>query len=238
MAVRNGIEAFVKKEVIPLHDANQELLTNQRLLYQPDGRFCDEVLDLISQVRRASAKAGFFNMCVPEEIGGAGMGLLAYYAAWERVFRLCGGHRWLATYAISHWAFGPSPILLEVTPRAREEMLEPMLRGEKSMCFGMSEPGAGSDVAMIQTRATRDGDGWRLNGRKIWITNGPYADYAIVFAITDPDRAAARKGGISAFLIPTDSPGLSWKTWCACSARSAGTKGRSSSRTCTSSRIR
>lgn len=207
-AVRKGIESFVLSEVIPRHEKNHELLSDQRLQYLPDGRMCDEVLSLIREVRMASAKAGFFNMCVPKEIGGAGMGLLAYYMGWEKVFRLCGGHNWLGTYTISHWAFGPSRILLEVTDRAREEILAPMLAGEKSMCFGMSEPNAGSDAAMMQTRAVRDGDGWRLSGRKIWISNAPYADYAIVFAITDPDRASKRKGGISAFLVPTDSPGF------------------------------
>jgi acyl-CoA dehydrogenase len=208
MAMRDGIKAFVRSEVIPRHEKHHDLLSDQRLLYQPDGRYCDEVLALIREVRVASANAGFYNMCVPKEIGGAGMGLLAYYVAWEQVFRMCGGHNWLGTYVISHWAFGPSRILLEVSPEAKENMLPPMLKGEKSMCFGMSEPGAGSDAAMLQTRATPDGEGWRLNGRKIWITNAPYADYAIIFAITDPDRAAQKKGGISAFLISTDSPGF------------------------------
>jgi len=128
--------------------------------------------------------------------------------AWEQIFHMCGGHYWLGTYVISHWALGPSQVLLEVSREAREEILPAMLTGEKSICFGLSEPGAGSDAAMLQARATPEGDGWRLNGRKIWITNAPYADYAIIFAITDPDRAGRRKGGISAFLIPTDSPGF------------------------------
>jgi len=208
MAVRDGIEAFVRSEVIPRHEKHHDLLSNQRYLYQEDGSICDEALALIREVRMASAKAGYFNMCVPKEIGGAGMGYIAYYVAWEQINRMCGGHYWLGNYVISHWAFGPSLVLLKVTPEAREEMLELMLTGEKSMCFGLSEPDAGSDATMIQTRATPEGDGWRLNGRKIWITNAPYADYAIIFAITDPERAKQRKGGISAFLVSTDSPGF------------------------------
>jgi acyl-CoA dehydrogenase len=122
---------------------------------------------------------------------------------------MCGAHHWmLGNFAIGHWAFGPSEVLLELTPRAREEMLPSLLTGEKIMCFGMSEPGAGSDAAMLKTRAIPDGDGWRLNGRKLWITYAPYADYICVFAITDPARAAVKKGGISAFLVPTNSPGF------------------------------
>jgi acyl-CoA dehydrogenase len=84
-----------------------------------------------------------------------------------------------------------------------------MMRGETTMCFGMSEPGAGSDAAMMTTRAERDGEGWRLNGSKIWTTNSPYAEYCIVFAVTDPEQAAKGRGaGISAFLVPTSSPGF------------------------------
>ena len=208
IAVRDGVEAFVIKEVIPRHEKHHDTLSNQRRLYEEDGRICEEALTLMREVRMASAQAGYYNMCVPKEIGGAGMGYLPYYIAWEQINRMCGGHYWLGTYVISHWAFGPSPVLLKVSPQAREEMLEPMLTGKKSMCFGLSEPGAGSDAAMLQTRAKPDGDCWRLSGRKIWISNAPYADYAIIFAITDPERAAKRKGGISAFLISTDSPGF------------------------------
>ena len=76
------------------------------------------------------------------------------------------------------------------------------------MCFGMSEPGAGSDAAAMTTRAKQDGNGWRISGRKIWTTNSPIADYCIVFAQTDPEAAALRKGGISAFLVPTNSAGF------------------------------
>lgn len=208
MAIRDGVESFVRKEVIPRHEKNHELLSNQRRLYLEDGRMCDEALQLMREVRMASARAGYYGMCVPKEIGGSGLGLLAYYVAWEQVYRMCGGHYWLGVWVISHWATGPSPVLLKVTPEAREEMLKPMLSGERSMSFGMSEPGAGSDVQMIKTRATRDGDGWRLNGRKIWISNSPYAEYVIIFAVTDVDRAARRQGGISAFLVPTNSPGF------------------------------
>jgi len=80
--------------------------------------------------------------------------------------------------------------------------------GETSMCFGLSEPGAGSDAAALTTKAVPDGNGWRITGRKIWTTNSPIADYCIIFAQTDPERAAARKGGISAFLVPTNAPGF------------------------------
>jgi alkylation response protein AidB-like acyl-CoA dehydrogenase len=207
-AIRSGLRAFARAEILPRHEAHRDLFEDGRRLYREDGRFSDELLALIGEVRRAAAKAGYFGMCVPEELGGGGLGHLAYYVGWEELFRLCGPNNWLMLYAISHWAFGPSRLLEKVTPRAREEILAPLMAGDKSMCFGLSEPGAGSDAAALATKATPDGEGWRISGRKIWTTNAPVADYCIVFAITDPEKAAARRGGISAFLVPTDSPGF------------------------------
>jgi alkylation response protein AidB-like acyl-CoA dehydrogenase len=207
-AARDGLIDFAAKEVLPRHDKHRALFENPRRLYREDGRFSDELKGLIGEVRRASARAGYYNMCVPESLGGGGLGHLAYYVGWEALFRFCGSQHWLMLYVISHWAFGPSRLLEKVTPQARERMLAPMMAGEASMCFGLSEPGAGSDAAALSTRAVPDGNAWRLTGRKIWTSNSPVADYCIVFAITDPERAAARKGGISAFLVPTSSPGF------------------------------
>jgi len=70
------------------------------------------------------------------------------------------------------------------------------------MCFALTEPEAGSDAQAIRTKAVKDGDGWRINGHKHYITNGENADFAIVFALTDPDKRAA--GGITAFVVPSD----------------------------------
>jgi acyl-CoA dehydrogenase len=147
-------------------------------------------------------------MCTPEEIGGGGFGYLAYFAAWEEIFRTCGMKYWLSHTIISHWAKGPSPVLREVTRQAARDVIPGLLAGETTLCFALSEPEAGSDAAMIKTRAEPDGDGWRLTGSKIWISNACHADYAIVFAVTEPELAARRKGGISAFLVPTRSKGF------------------------------
>jgi alkylation response protein AidB-like acyl-CoA dehydrogenase len=205
---RDGLVAFARKEILPRHETHKALFENPRALYRDDGRFSDAALIQIGEVRRAAAEAGFYTMCVPESLGGGGLGHLAYYVGWEELFRTCGPQNWLMLYAISHWAFGPSRLLEQTTAAARERILAPMMAGTASMCFGLSEPGAGSDAAALATRAVRDGDNWRISGRKIWTTNAPTADYCIVFAITDAERAKARKGGISAFLVPTDAPGF------------------------------
>lgn len=207
-AVVEGVEAFVRAEVIPRHDDNLELLDDVRLRYGADGSYSPEVIELIREIRSASAESGYFNLAVPESMGGGGLGNLAYYAAWERIYHVCGGTRWLAQFAISHWAFGPSAVLSQVSDQAREVVLPDMLAGRTMMCFGMSEPDAGSDATMLRTRAEPEGDGWRISGRKLWTTHAPMAEWMIVLAITDPERAKARRGGISAFLVPTDVDGM------------------------------
>jgi len=207
-AVVDGLEAFVKAEVITRYAKHADLLDDVRHRYGTDGVYVPEVVALIREIRTASAAAGYFNLAVPASMGGGGMGHLAYYAAWEHVYHLCGGANWLAQFAISHWAFGPSAVLERVTDRAAAEILPRLMSGEEMMCFGMSEPEAGSDATMLRTRADADGDGWRVSGRKIWTTHLPIADWMITLAITDAERAKARRGGISAFLVPTSAEGF------------------------------
>jgi alkylation response protein AidB-like acyl-CoA dehydrogenase len=79
------------------------------------------------------------------------------------------------------------------------------MQGDITTCFGLSEPGAGSDATNIQTTAVKKGDKWILNGRKHYITNAPSADYAMVFALTDREKKA--RGGITCFLVDRDTPG-------------------------------
>jgi acyl-CoA dehydrogenase len=203
-----GLTQFVRAEVVTRHEKHAALLDDPRQRYGPDGRYAPAVVDLIREVRMASAAAGYFNLCVPVSMGGLGQGHLAYYVAWEAINHLCGPHHWLGTFALSHWAFGPSAVLEQLTAEARERALPDLVSGRRSMCFGLSEPGAGSDATMITTRAVAEGDGWRISGRKMWTSNITFADWIVVFAVTDPARAAAKRGGISAFLVPTASPGF------------------------------
>lgn len=207
-ALREGVAAFVKAEVIPRHEKHKKLLSETSQKYTPSGAYTEPVLDLIREVRMAAARAGYYAMSAPTELGGGGLGYLAYFVAWEQIYRLCGARYWLGQYAISHWAKGPSPVLSGMTDPLKAVALEPLVSGQHSLCFALSEPGAGSDALMIKTRAQRDGNGWRISGSKIWITNSPYAEYAVIFAITDDELAARRKGGISAFMVPTATPGF------------------------------
>ena len=199
---------FAEREVLPRHEANEELFEDPRALHREDGRLSDDVVSLIRDVRMAAASEGHYQLCVPEHLGGGGLGHLAYYHAWQALFHRCGPKNWLMLYALAHWAFGPSRLLEKATPEARERVLRGLMDGSESMCFGLTEPGAGSDASRLQTTAVRDGDGWAIHGGKIWTSNGGIADWCILFAVTDRDAVRAGRGGITAFLVPTDAPGF------------------------------
>lgn len=208
VAMRDGLTSFLRRVVVPTHERHARVLDNPRRRYDSDGRTSAEAWKIIKDVRQQSAEAGFYAMCIPETLGGGGMGYLAYFAAWERVFHQCATKYWLANVVLSHWARGPSALLSKLQPEVRDAVVPSLMAGKTTLCFALSEPDAGSDATMIKTQATPDGSGWRLSGSKIWITNAPYANFAIVFAVTSPELAQQRRGGISAFLVPTDSPGF------------------------------
>jgi len=207
-AAVEGIESFLRKEVFPRHEKHGPLLDDPQRKFSPGGILSHEVIEIVDEVRLAAAEAGYYAMCAPASIGGGGMGLLAYFAANEVIWRLCGSKAWLGHHMISHWAKGPSPVIEKLTPEAKERWLPKIMSGHHTLCFGLSEPGAGSDAAMVQSRAVADGDGWRLTGTKIWTTNAPHAEYCIVFAVTDPEAAGRRAGGISTFLVPLKDKGV------------------------------
>lgn len=209
LAVRDGVLRFVEAQIVPRIERNRSILEDPRKLYQEDGRYSSDMRQFIQEVRMLSAEAGFYAMCAPAKIGGGDLGHLAYYVAWEAIYRRLGGLGVIVPWIIAHWAFGPSRVLTQVTEEARKRCLGDLVAGKTSMCFGLSEPGAGSDASMIKTRAIRTDAGWKITGRKLWTTNAPTADWCIVFAITDADKAARKAGGISAFFVPTNARGFS-----------------------------
>ncbi len=144
---------------------------------------------------------GFLGMLVPEQYGGSETGNLAYVLALEEVAAADG-----ATSAIMsvHNSVGCVPILKFGTEEQKQKYLMPLARGEMIGAFALTEPHTGSDAAAIKTRAVKDGDHYVINGAKQFITSGHNAGVIIVFAVTDP---SAGKKGISAFLVPRNTPG-------------------------------
>ncbi len=146
---------------------------------------------------------GFMGMTVPAEWDGAETDYVSYAMAVIEIAAGCGA---VSTIMSVHNGVGCMPILTFGNDEQRERFLKPMARGEKIGCFCLTEPGAGSDAASIKTRARRDGNSsYVLSGAKQFITSGKNGHVAIVFAVTDPE---AGKKGISAFIVPTDTPGF------------------------------
>ena len=150
---------------------------------------------------RQMGELGLLGMLVPEEWGGAGADHIAYALAIEEV---AAGEGACSTIMSVHNSVACAPILKFGTDAQKERFLRPMARGELLGAFALTEPQAGSDAAALRTRAVRDGDDYVLNGVKQFITSGKHAQVVIAFAVTDP---AAGKKGISAFIVPTDTPG-------------------------------
>ena len=149
----------------------------------------------------AMGRLGLLGMLVPEDYDGAGADHVSYALAIEEV---AAGDGACSTIMSVHNSVACVPILKFGSAEQKERFLKPMARGEKLGAFCLTEPAAGSDAAAIQTRAELDGNRYRLNGTKQFITSGATAAVAIVFAVTDP---AAGKKGITAFIVPTDTPG-------------------------------
>lgn len=205
--ILGGLEDFLAREVDRVHDEN-EWLDDPRRVYDQDGHHSADTLALLHQVRTRSAAAGYYTMVLPSDVGGSDIGYEGMLLAWERLFTHCGPKRWLGYVAMAHWSKGASPVLRHASQAAREKLLDGLVAGERTMCFAMSEPDAGSDAWNIRTRATRVDGGWSITGSKQWISNGAGADFAVVIAVTDPETFAQRKGGGGAFLVDTATPGF------------------------------
>ena len=204
-----GLARFVDSVVVPLEEEHSDLLADRRGRFFDDrGGYSQEVVELIRQVRMESARAGYYAMFCPEEIGGGGLGKRAQLLTYEFLSRRYGPSFMLPMETIAHWAFGPSFLCTHFTPALRSRLLDDIVSGRAGMCFGMSEPDAGSDARMMSTRAIRDGDEWVISGTKQWTSNGPHADYCYLFAVTDPDLSRERRGGVSCFVVPMKSKGV------------------------------
>ncbi len=146
---------------------------------------------------------GLFGMVVPEEFGGLGFGSTAYSRALQEVSRYDGS---VAATIGAHQSIGMRGLLLFGTPEQKRRWLPKLATGEMVAAFCLTEPGAGSDAAAVKTTAVRDGDGYVLNGNKLWITNGGLASFFTVFAKTGKPE---ERGKLTAFIVTRDMPGVS-----------------------------
>ena len=154
-------------------------------------------VDLFQELGRL----GYLGVGIPEAEGGSGGDMTMRCLLIEEIGRVnCG----FAAALLGHVGLATIPLIKYGTAEQKAAYLRPALAGEKLGCFGLSEPGAGSDAASLRTTAVRDGDSYVINGSKIFITNGTIADYCMLAAYTDRSR---RGSGISMFIVDTSTPG-------------------------------
>lgn len=177
-----------------LRDFAREQLAPNAAAWDRDCTFPAEAL-------RGLASLGVCGMVVPEAWGGAGLDYVSLALALEEI---AAGDGATSTIIAVQNSVVCGPINAFGNDGQKERFLKKLASGEWLGCFCLTEPHVGSDAAAIKTRAVRDGDHWVINGVKQFITSGKNAQVAIVFAVTDP---AAGKKGISAFIVPTSTPG-------------------------------
>ncbi len=182
----NQMHEFAVNEVAPLAAELDE-----------QERFPEEARKRLSEMR-------MMGVCYPKEYGGGGHSYLTYIAMVEELSKHC------ATTSImfaAHHSLGAFALSVLGTPEQKEKFLVPLMKGEKLGAFGATEPDAGTDLGSQRTRADDMGDYWLLNGSKVFITNGYYADIYFISAVTDRTQGSK---GISAFIVEKGTPGFSF----------------------------
>jgi len=162
----------------------------------------DQEEKLPRNVLEKAAMQGFLGALLPEEYEGVALDAISYCLLLEELAKACTS----TAMAISvHNGLASKTILDNGSDEQKGKYLEPMAFGDKIGCFAMSEPAAGSDATALETRASRDGEDYVLDGCKTWASNGEIADIFLVFAITDPGAGAK---GMSAFIVEKGTPGF------------------------------
>ena len=219
----DGLTSFIESECVPVEQKYKEILENEAKLFGADGRLVPEIREARDGIRRKSAKAGYWAMFAPRSIGGDELPALVSVYLLESLYRKYGaGHlmigfanAFLTTPLVGGFVDGPSHLFAQANETIKTEIMPSLVAGEKTTCFGATEPDAGSDLWSLKCRARKVGDEWVINGTKQWITNSPYADYAVVFAVTNEEKYAKRNmfdSGITTFIIDTKQPGVDTNT--------------------------
>jgi alkylation response protein AidB-like acyl-CoA dehydrogenase len=184
--IRRSVREFAEKEIAP------------------KARHVDETGEFPADTFAKMGQLGLMGLPFPEEFGGAAADTISAAIAVEEVSRACGSTG--LAYA-AHMGLGSAPIAMFGTREQKERFLKPAAEGKYMAAFGLTEPHAGSDAGATRTTAVLEGDEWVINGQKMWITNAPVAGHIIVTAMTDKEKG---KKGISALIVPRDTPGMSF----------------------------
>ena len=183
------------------HSAARGLISFSAKEIRPKAAEYDEHQTHPADVIAKAHELGLMNLHVPESLGGLGLSTFDGILVGEELNWGCSG---IGTSILAN-GLAAGPILIAGTEEQKKEWLGPLVEEPLLGCFGLSEPGAGSDVSGIQTTAIRKGDDYVVNGSKMFITNAGKASWIVCFASTEPGKGHR---GLSAFVIPMDAPGV------------------------------
>ena len=183
--LRKEVRAFAEREIAP--HVNE----------------WDEKSEFPHAVLKKLGEMGLLGVIFPEELGGSGMGYVEYVLAVEELSRVDGS---VGIIVASHNSLCTNHIMLAGNDEQRRRWVTKLASGEWLGAWGLTEPGSGSDAGGMRTTAVRRGNGWVLNGSKTFITNGTYANCALVLALTDKEKGT--RGGISGFVVERGMKGF------------------------------
>jgi butyryl-CoA dehydrogenase len=194
------MDYFLNEQQIEIRDLARRIALEKILPVRVE---LDEKEEFPWEIMKDLAAADLFSIFVPEAYGGLGAGILDLCVAIEELSKVCAGVA--VTYASS--ALGAFPIILMGSEEQKQKYLPDIASGKHLAAFGLTEAGAGSDAAGVQTTARLDGDHYVLNGTKQWITNGGEAEVYSIIAMTNKAKGMR---GASAFIVEKGTPGFSF----------------------------
>ena len=191
--------ACITDELEAIYEQTVEFVSNE---VKPHGEAWEETGMVPREILRRMGELGMLSLRVPEDLGGLGLGPLASATFSEALGASTFGG--FDVTVLVHTDMAGPHLVNSGSPEQHEEWLPGVLTGETILAIAVTEPDAGSDVAGVRTTAVKDGDGWRINGRKMFITNAVHGDVCIVAARTNPED----KYGLTMFLVPAGTEGF------------------------------
>ena len=188
------------EEIVALRDVVRDFAARE---IRPHARQWDREQSMPDELVAKAGELGLLGIMVPPEYNGSGLGYLANAAIVEELARQDGG---VALFVSAHNGLCISHLLIAANEEQKHKYFPKLATGEYIGAWGLSEPSCGSDAAALKTRAVKDGDGWRITGHKMFITNGARAQVFVVMALTEPEKGPK---GISAFIVERGAEGFS-----------------------------
>jgi glutaryl-CoA dehydrogenase (non-decarboxylating) len=196
------MEFELSEELIAVRDLAREFAEKE---IAPTAAKDDREHNFREDLVRKMGELGFYGSVIPESYGGSGLGFLAMVLITEEIARVHSAMRVAINMQI-----GPALALLQFgTEEQKKKWIPPLVQGDVIGCFAITEPDAGSDVSAMRTTATKNGDGYIVNGNKIWISNAPVTGGGLVYAYTD---RAQKHRGMTAFYADLNQPGVARKS--------------------------